>query len=101
MAVQKWCQRCSSRHPRGTRCPMLPPNRGSVSTARAAQRRFRNALVAESDGQCAFTDTTTGERCTVTVGLQAAHASRYVDDGRFDQGSLLCSVHHARLDRSR
>jgi hypothetical protein len=79
-------------------CPVCPRKRGLDSAARGAQRGFRNALVAASDGRCAYSDAD-GERCPVTTGLEAAHiGDRYADTGAYGLGALVCAEHHLLLD---
>lgn len=47
--------------------PLSPRNaRGWPVRDRAAQARFRRAVLDASDGQCAYVDRLTGERCPVT-----------------------------------
>lgn len=100
MAVMRYCAR-HGRFPRALgRCPACPPKRGTDTTARSAQRQFRADLIAQSDGRCGFTDAN-GVRCTVTRGLQAAHATGYAIDGNYASGAMLCSRHHRILDDRR
>jgi len=85
------------RYLKGSSCPQCPPKRGRDSDARAAQRRFRTALLVASDGRCAYSDAD-GVRCPVTDGLQAAHIDPYAADGNFAAGAMLCPTHHVLLD---
>ena len=85
-------------YPKGTTCSACPPKR-RTGPARAAQREFRTALLAGSDGRCGHVDAA-GIRCDVTENLQAAHiGTGYADGGGFNRGSMLCPRHHAAVDR--
>jgi hypothetical protein len=81
------------------RCPLKPAKRGSDTAARKAQAEFRAALLAASDGRCAFSDA--NGRCARTENLEAAHAGCYSTDGNFTAGAMLCALHHRMFDRSR
>lgn len=56
---------------------------------RAAQARFRKALIKRSGGQCEHPG------CTTTTGLQAHHDRAGYDPGA---GRLLCTTHHKAED---
>jgi len=98
MPLVRKCLTHRTTYPQGQRCPQCPPKRGLDSAARATQRAFRNALLAQSDGRCAYSDTD-GVRCAETIGLQAAHiGGRYADGAPYGPGTLLCPEHHRLLD---
>jgi hypothetical protein len=100
--VLRWCNRPGhGSYPRELgRCPACPPKRGRDTRARAAQRQFRTALLAASDGRCCYVDAN-GIRCDVTTGLQAAHVGEaYSATGGFEAGAMLCPRHHRMLDRT-
>lgn len=61
---------------------------------RAAQARFRRALIRLYGMRCAAL--VDGVRCPVTTGLQAHHTQPDNDDPR--TGVLLCGPHHAAVD---
>jgi len=83
---------------RGSRCPQCAPDR-STGAARTAQQKFRQQVLAASDGQCAYSDSA-GVRCPITTtGLQAAHVTPYADDANYTVGVALCPQHHRTLDR--
>ena len=98
MPVVRICRHCRTRFS-APRCPCRPPRRGSDTAARKAQAAFRAALLAESDGQCAYVGPD-NVRCPVTEGLQAAHATPYATDGNFGAGAMCCPAHNRALDRS-
>jgi predicted restriction endonuclease len=98
MPVVHICRHCRQRYT-GQRCPCRPPKRGIDPAARKAQAEFRAALLAASDGRCAFSDA--NGRCTRTENLEAAHAGCYSTDGNFTAGAMLCALHHRMFDRSR
>ena len=56
---------------------------------RAAQQRFRNALMARAQGQCEH------EGCTTRIDLQAHHIHPGYTP---DCGLLLCRKHHKQAD---
>lgn len=91
MTIYRYCRRCKSQHAE-RHCPTCPPKRGRDTAARAAQRDFRNALLAASDGHCAYVG------CGEMKGLVAAHLAPYAADGNFTHGAMLCPVHHRLLD---
>jgi hypothetical protein len=96
--VQRFCPNGHGAYDRSLgRCPQCPAVR-AAGPARAAQHAFRQALLAVSDGRCAYTDAN-GNRCSTTTGLQAAHATAYSLDGNYASGCLLCPTHHRAVDR--
>jgi predicted restriction endonuclease len=82
------------------RCPKCaPPERNpaghwSLNRNRLAQARFRRAVLARFEGQCAAV--VDGERCPVTTDLQAHHTKPGNDDP--GTGVALCRIHHRMLD---
>ncbi len=99
MPVVRICRHCRQRYS-GQRCPCRPPKRGVDTAARKAQAEFRRCLWVYADGRCQWVSDD-GERCPVTEGLIAAHATPYSADGNMAAGALLCPTHHALFDRSR
>ena len=81
---------------RGASCPACPPKR-RTGPARAAQARARTQALVDAGHQC--TAIVDGIRCTATHDLEAAHITRYVDTGRYDDVTLLCRPHHRQHDR--
>ena len=100
MPLVRKCLTHRTTFPQGERCPHPehPRKRGIDTQARAAQAQFRKTLLAAGDGRCAYSDAN-GERCTETVGLEAAHVGHcYADTGAYGAGALLCREHHRLLD---
>jgi hypothetical protein len=62
----------------------------SAGRNRAAQARFRTAVLAAAGGCCQYTG------CPVTTGLQAHHTQAGNDDP--ETGLALCRLHHRMVD---
>jgi predicted restriction endonuclease len=92
----RWCETCGTRHVRAFGCPARPVKRGS-GPARERQRAFRKRTLEAAGNRCQFIDSD-GNRCTATIGLEAAHLQRYADDGNFAGGAALCPLHHRMVD---
>ncbi len=113
MSVSRWCHRCNGTydpdtHRRG--CPHCRAASGATgwSTTRnpAAQARFRKAVLIRDGFRCAWTDPSTGERCTATHDLRACHWPRPLADYEpgdpaafaVDAGVTFCGRHDRATD---
>ena len=78
------------------RAPRSPAGHWSANRDRAAQARFRQALIDRANNQCEWV-TTDGLRCPATTRLQAHHTQPGNDNPT--TGMLLCTAHHKLVDR--
>jgi len=89
------CLTCGALSP-GSRCPSHNSGTSWNGTRdRAAQQRFRDALLERAGHQCEYV--VAGQRCPVTRDLQAHHTQPGNPDPSL--GRLLCRTHHRAVDR--
>lgn len=85
MSVLRWCHRCNGTFDPDTRggCPHCRKASGSTGRSptrnRAAQQRFRDAVLARDGYRCTFVDAN-GQRCIAIDDLRACHDPRPLAD---------------------
>lgn len=105
-AVQYACTRCGKpTHSLNKRCArhggsdVVGTHTGySRERDRAAQQRFRDALLARAGGRCERV--VRGRRCPETQDLRACHIVALAEGGSYDadNGELLCGAHDRQSD---
>lgn len=96
MSPVRPCLDCGTLSPH-SRCPAHSTGDSWNGTRdRAAQRRFRNAVLARDAHRCRYR-LENGARCPATRNLQAHHLT----PGTWDpaHGITLCREHHRAIDR--
>lgn len=92
---------CGALIPSGSYCARCTLGTGwGQGRDRAAQDRFRRAVLARDGFRCTYVDPRTGERCEATQGLQAAHIIPLAHGGTNEaaNGETLCRPHHRLTD---